>query len=64
MEENVVEEIQMDLPPSPIGTGEEEVGPPWPSMGDESFLEFYQAREIQVWVRDQAQLGFNMIATW
>eukprot|EP00973_Karenia_brevis_P015223 2081991-Karenia_brevis.AAC.1 len=36
MEENV-EEIQMDLPPSPI-EAEGGIGPPWPNMGDDSFL--------------------------
>eukprot|EP00973_Karenia_brevis_P037394 5156028-Karenia_brevis.AAC.1 len=37
MEEERVEEIQMDLPPSPVAD-QEEVGPPWPTSVDSSFL--------------------------
>eukprot|EP00973_Karenia_brevis_P058209 8103442-Karenia_brevis.AAC.1 len=37
MEDSEGEEIQMDLPPSPIEE-QEGVGPPWPSSVDNSFL--------------------------
>eukprot|EP00973_Karenia_brevis_P011491 1554602-Karenia_brevis.AAC.1 len=37
MEEEQVEEIQMDLPPSPV-VSQEEVGLPWPTSVDNSFL--------------------------
>eukprot|EP00973_Karenia_brevis_P018472 2532786-Karenia_brevis.AAC.1 len=29
--------MELDQPPSPIGE-EEDLGPPWPNMGDSSFL--------------------------
>eukprot|EP00973_Karenia_brevis_P008436 1141109-Karenia_brevis.AAC.1 len=38
MAETEEEEIQMDLPPSPVAEDQEALGPPWPSSADSSFL--------------------------
>eukprot|EP00973_Karenia_brevis_P041470 5737737-Karenia_brevis.AAC.1 len=62
MEENVVEEIQMDLPPSPIPSVKDDPGPPWPSGDEDSFLVLPGKGNAKSSGPDGPQNPVNMVA--